>query len=181
MKNPTVTVEGPKDIPMYGVYVCFGDKVTPWKVEAKHGGDWVTVYESEGLYAHEFAPLEGETASRVMPNTTKQTTKTAHTTQGTKTATSHLGIINITFGLLYDNWAFLCQCLFEIVEHLLTDLLEECNVEMWALIFLHDTVLNVNNWAYGHIITAYYAIFVYYLAFLSADTEIKPILFLHII
>ena len=74
MKNPSVTVEAPKDTPMHGVYVCFGDKVTPWKVEAKHGGEWVTVYESDGLYAHEFAPLEGESVIRVMPRTTNQTT-----------------------------------------------------------------------------------------------------------
>jgi len=74
MKNPTVTLEAPKDTPMYGVYVCFGDKVTPWLVEAKRGGEWVTVYESEGLYAHEFAPLDGDTAVRIRPNSTKQTT-----------------------------------------------------------------------------------------------------------
>lgn len=74
MKNPSVTLESPASAPMYGVYVCFGDKVSPWKVEAKRDGEWVTVYESEGLYAHEYAPLNGDTMIRVMPNTTKQTT-----------------------------------------------------------------------------------------------------------
>ena len=59
MKNPAVTVQAPKDTPMHGVYVCFGDKLAPWQVQAKQDGQWVTVYESEGLYAHEFAPLEG--------------------------------------------------------------------------------------------------------------------------
>ena len=74
MKNPSVTLEAPKGELMHGVYVCFGDKLEPWKVEAKQDGKWVTVYESEGLYAHEFAPLDGETCIRVMPSTTKQTT-----------------------------------------------------------------------------------------------------------
>lgn len=74
MKNPSVTVEAPKGTPMHGVYVCFGDKLAPWKVEAKRDGKWVTVFESEGLYAHEFAPLDGESCIRVMPASTKQTT-----------------------------------------------------------------------------------------------------------
>lgn len=74
MKNPSVTVEAPKGTPMHGVYVCFGDKLAPWKVEAKRDGKWVTVFESEGLYAHEFAPLDGESCIRVMPASIKQTT-----------------------------------------------------------------------------------------------------------
>lgn len=74
MKNPSVTVSAPKETPMYGVYVCFGDKLAPWQVQAKHNGEWVTVYESEGLYAHEFAPLEGERQIRILPMSTKQTT-----------------------------------------------------------------------------------------------------------
>lgn len=74
MKNPTVTVKAPKGQPMYGVYVCFGDKLAPWHMQAKHDGKWVTVYESEGLYAHEFAPLEGETEVRIQPVSDKSTT-----------------------------------------------------------------------------------------------------------
>lgn len=74
MKNPTVTVQAPKGEDMYGVYVCFGDKLAPWQVQAKHDGKWVTVYESEGLYAHEFAPLEGERQIRILPKSTKSTT-----------------------------------------------------------------------------------------------------------
>ncbi len=74
MKNPSVTVKAPKDTPIHGVYVCFGDKLTPWQVQARRNGEWVTVYESEGLYAHEFAPLEGEKQIRILPVSSKQTT-----------------------------------------------------------------------------------------------------------
>ena len=71
-RNPYVDLKAPKDSPLYGVYVCFGDKVTPWVVQARHSGNWVTVYESAGLYAHEYAPLEGESEIRITPASDKQ-------------------------------------------------------------------------------------------------------------
>lgn len=74
MKAPSVIIEAPKNTPLQGVYVCFGDKVTPWKVEAKKDGQWVTVFESEGLYAHEYAPVADAMAIRILPQSTKQTT-----------------------------------------------------------------------------------------------------------
>ena len=64
-KTPSIEVTS-KASPMYGVYVCFGGKLTPWRVEASRGGKWVTVYESEGLFAHEYAPLpDGEKTVRI--------------------------------------------------------------------------------------------------------------------
>lgn len=67
-RNPYVQVTAPKGSPLYGVYVCFGTKLTPWQVQAKRGGKWEAVYESEGLFAHEYAPLpQGETEIRVVP------------------------------------------------------------------------------------------------------------------
>ena len=72
-KNASVEIAAPKGQPMYGAYVCFGGKLTPWVVEAKKGGKWVGVYQSEGEFAHEYAPLpDGETDIRVRVNSDKQ-------------------------------------------------------------------------------------------------------------
>ena len=72
-RNPSVEIAAPKDSPIYSVYICFGDKLTPWEIQAKKGGKWVTVYESEGLYAHEYAVLpEGEKDIRVRCTYEKQ-------------------------------------------------------------------------------------------------------------
>ena len=69
-RNPTITVTSAE--PMFGVYVCFGTALNPWQIEARHGGVWETVYESQGLYAHEYAPLPGgETEIRFKPVVTK--------------------------------------------------------------------------------------------------------------
>ena len=60
-RNPVVEISAPKSSPIYGVYICFGDKLTPWEIQGKRGGKWTTLYESEGVYAHEYAPLpDGE-------------------------------------------------------------------------------------------------------------------------
>lgn len=75
-KNPYVALTASKDQPIYGLYVCFGDKVTPWKVEAKHQGQWEIVYQSSAEYAHQYVPLDGETEVRVLPDSTKQTVLT---------------------------------------------------------------------------------------------------------
>ena len=71
-RNPVIEVAMPDDSPLFGVYVCFGTDLYPWQIQANHGGKWETVYECEGLYAHEYAPLpEGETAIRIKPAVTK--------------------------------------------------------------------------------------------------------------
>ena len=72
VKNPYVALTAPQGQPIYGLYVCFGDKVTPWRVEAMHQGKWETVYQSTAEYAHQYAPLNGETEVRVVPDTDKQ-------------------------------------------------------------------------------------------------------------
>ncbi|MBR1584084.1 MAG: PIG-L family deacetylase [Clostridia bacterium] len=72
-KSPYVALKAPSKTPIYGVYVCFGDKLIPWEVQAKRSGKWVTVYTSEGKYAHEYAKLKkGETEIRIRPTGTKQ-------------------------------------------------------------------------------------------------------------
>lgn len=72
-KNASVEIAAPKGQPMYGVYVCFGGKLVPWVVEAKHNGKWVGLYQSDGAFAHEYASLpEGETDIRVRLNSDKQ-------------------------------------------------------------------------------------------------------------
>ena len=80
-KNASIEIAAPKGQPMYGVYVCFGGKLVPWVVEAKHGGKWVGVYQSEGEFAHEYAPLpEGETDVRIRLNADKQAVLTVSET-----------------------------------------------------------------------------------------------------
>ncbi len=71
-RNPVIEVSVPADSPMFGVYVCFGTDLNPWRIEAKHDGTWETVFESEGLFAHEYAPLPGgETDIRIRPSVDK--------------------------------------------------------------------------------------------------------------
>lgn len=70
---PFVSITAPEKGAIHGVYVCFGDKLHPWQIQAMHGKEWVTVYESEGNYAHEYAPLpQGETQVRVTYINNKQ-------------------------------------------------------------------------------------------------------------
>ena len=75
-RSPYVALTAPKDEPLYGVYVCFGDKLSPWQVQAKRSGQWETVYESAGKFAHEYVSLDGETEVRVTPASTKQSVLT---------------------------------------------------------------------------------------------------------
>lgn len=68
-RNPHVELTAPSGSPVFSLYVCFAGKtLTPWQLEAKRGGKWETVYESQGSYAHEYVALpEGETALRIKP------------------------------------------------------------------------------------------------------------------
>ena len=74
-KNPYVELTAPKGSPVYSLYVCFAHKVlTPWELQAKRSGKWETIYESEGLCAHEYVTLpEGESALRIRSKAEKQT------------------------------------------------------------------------------------------------------------
>lgn len=72
-RHPVVEISAPKASPIYGVYLCFGDQLTPWEIQGKRGGKWTTLYESEGVFAHEYAPLpEGEKEIRVRCTSDKQ-------------------------------------------------------------------------------------------------------------
>ena len=59
--------------PIGGVYVCFADAVKPWEVQVLENGEWTAVYQSEGLYAHEYVPLNGVQAFRLCNSGDKQT------------------------------------------------------------------------------------------------------------
>lgn len=60
--------------PCYGVYVCWGEKLLPWRVQVKEGKKWVDVALSDGVYAHEYLPLNGLTHFRIGYQSTKQQT-----------------------------------------------------------------------------------------------------------
>ncbi len=66
-KSPYIALKAPAGKPLYGLYVCFGGDLTPWEVQAKKGGNWATVFSSDGAYAHEYLPLEGEKEIRIRP------------------------------------------------------------------------------------------------------------------
>lgn len=67
-------VEVTTETPCYGVYVCFGDTLSPWVVEVKEGSKWVVSARGEGLYAHEYIALSGLTHFRITYESTKQRT-----------------------------------------------------------------------------------------------------------
>lgn len=74
-KTPYVELTAPKGSPVYSLYVCFAHKVlTPWELQAKHGGKWETIYESEGSFAHEYVVLtQAEESLRIRSKAEKQT------------------------------------------------------------------------------------------------------------
>lgn len=74
-REPHVDITAPKGSPIHSLYVCFAHKaLTPWELQAKHGGKWETVYRSEGAYAHEYVELpQGEEALRIQSKAEKST------------------------------------------------------------------------------------------------------------
>lgn len=75
-RNPYVEIKAPDGENMSGIYVCFGDKLVPWIVQAEHDGKWETVYTSPTLYPHEYVTLENETHVRIKPVDNRLTTFT---------------------------------------------------------------------------------------------------------
>lgn len=73
-RHPYIEITAPEDQPIHGVYICFSQKPRPWQVEALRNGNWEIVFESEALYAHEYAPLNGETRLRIALSSDKQST-----------------------------------------------------------------------------------------------------------
>ena len=71
-RYPHIALKAPAKQPIYGLYVCFGDQLFPWEIQAKHGGKWETVFKSEGKYAHEYAALAGEKEIRIRPTENRQ-------------------------------------------------------------------------------------------------------------
>lgn len=66
-KSPYVQFKTPKGEKACGVYVCFGDKPFEWAVQAKKDGQWTTVAQGAGKYAHEYLELDGLTEFRIRP------------------------------------------------------------------------------------------------------------------
>ncbi|MBR6707853.1 MAG: PIG-L family deacetylase [Clostridia bacterium] len=73
-RNPWIQADAPEGKQVYGVYLSFGDlTLRPWEIQVLTDGKWTAVYTSQGLYAHEFAPLEGVSSFRVVNSQDKQT------------------------------------------------------------------------------------------------------------
>ncbi len=62
-RHPWIEVKAPEGEAICGVYLAFGEKVYPWEIRAE--GESEAAYTSEGLYAHEYAPLEGVSSFRI--------------------------------------------------------------------------------------------------------------------
>lgn len=71
-KQPYVAFEAPGGQKIHGVYVCFGDALQPWALQTEQDGQWVTVYASDGEYAHEFAAVDGLDNVRIVNQAEKQ-------------------------------------------------------------------------------------------------------------
>ena len=73
-RNPWIQCDAPEGKKIRGVYVCFGDlTLRPWEIQTLQEGKWTRVYASNGLYAHEFAPLDGVDSFRLVNSQDKQT------------------------------------------------------------------------------------------------------------
>ncbi len=73
-RYPWIQADLPEGKKAWGVYLCFGDlTLRPWEIQVKKDGAWTAVYRSAGLYAHEYAPLEGVDSFRVVNSQDKQT------------------------------------------------------------------------------------------------------------
>ena len=71
-KQPYVAFEAPGGQKIHGVYVGFGDALQPWALQTEQDGQWVTVYASDGEYAHEFAAVDGLDNVRIVNQAEKQ-------------------------------------------------------------------------------------------------------------
>ena len=59
--------------PVYGIYLCSGmEKLEPWVVEVPDGKGWTVAARADGVYGHEYLPLDGLTHFRIRVETTAQ-------------------------------------------------------------------------------------------------------------
>ncbi len=72
-KERRANIEVNSPSPVYGVYLCSGmDSPAPWVVETPNGKEWTAAARGEGLYGHEYVPLDGLTHFRLRLDTTAQ-------------------------------------------------------------------------------------------------------------
>ena len=72
-KERRASLEFDSPTPVYGIYLCNGtEKLEPWIVEVQEGQEWTAVARAEGVYGHEYLPLDGLTHFRVRLETTAQ-------------------------------------------------------------------------------------------------------------
>ena len=72
-KERRANLEIETETPVYGIYLCSGmEKPEAWVVEVQEGKDWTVAARAEGVYGHEYLPLEGLTHFRIRLETTAQ-------------------------------------------------------------------------------------------------------------
>ncbi len=71
-RHPHIRIDAPDSERIYGVYICFGERIYPWEIQTMDSGKWITVYESEGIYAHEYVPLDSLESIRIRTSEDRQ-------------------------------------------------------------------------------------------------------------
>lgn len=65
-KESWVEMTLPDDNPCFGLYICFGGRLTCWEIQALNAqGDWETAYTPENAFYHQYVQLSGLTRLRI--------------------------------------------------------------------------------------------------------------------
>ena len=71
--SPAITFESKKDVPAYGIYICFAKMPEEWCVEVPDGEDgWKLFAQGKTEFLHTYMPLPGLTKFRIVAPTTKK-------------------------------------------------------------------------------------------------------------
>lgn len=65
-RNQYIQLTAPQGKKISGVYVCFWDKLRPWRIEVLKDGKWTEAGEYEARFAHEYVPLDEVDGVKIM-------------------------------------------------------------------------------------------------------------------
>lgn len=64
--NTYVQLTAPEGEKIYGVYICFWEKLRPWRLQVLRNGEWELYGEYDARYAHEYVELDGVDGVKIM-------------------------------------------------------------------------------------------------------------------
>lgn len=73
-KNAYIQLVAPAGEKIYGVYVCFWDKLTDWQIQVLQDGKWTDHSFHYARYAHEYQELDGVDGVRICSDLSKKST-----------------------------------------------------------------------------------------------------------